>query len=388
MFFFSRIFVFLVSLLFSLLYSYEIGLQSRAFFTLVATVNLLLTGLTVTGISLHSRLQESKHGTDFNVAPFFGAITVIAILNTTVSTLILLAYGHSLSINLPSNLVVTCATYSFFASLMFGLHEGLVLLRRIGLVSVLDISVILMQIILYYFFKYLDVISPLVCVFLAFIFSYAFSSFSILLVLVTSFSFSATSLFQDIKQVFSKSQKSYLVSVSENIGDRLEKLALGFISGSSILAQYSVAMTPLGIFRLIADSESKLRLVRRRLVRVSPKSLYFSIITLLSIFSTIFVWGLIGLTLGSSWLLSIPVLFLISLQELLRANLMISIRNLMQLGDMVVARGNSLISIASSVFIFPSLFFLFGLDWALAANCFVIYSQTVWLKKRLSRLFV
>ena len=376
-FYVSRVPIFLLSITFSLFYSSQIGLESRAYFTFVATVSLLVTGLAITGISLHSRILRERNPADFNIAPYFGLIFVILVLNSGFTLTFIRIYQELANTPIPNSLVIVSVMYSCTAALTFGLQEGLLLLKRIRLTLLLDISNIFLQIALYFFFVSLQSLSTLVCVFLAYSFAYSFISFSTTVVLLTNFSFKLMGFFSGVRELLHKSWVSYFVAISEVTNDRLEKLFLGLIAAPALLSQYSVAITPMGIFRIIVDAFSKVHSVRgkNRVLTSSKYLLLFAL--LLSFLSAAFIYLLIRITLGSEWLLSPLVLLLICLQELLRAYLMMPIRQILYFEKKNYVIFYFVYSILCSLFVFPLSLIQFGTTIAFSVNLSLVILQVV-----------
>jgi len=318
----SRLFTSSLSLFLALAYSSLLGVEKRSVlsFALVGSVFLasVLSAPLITRYR-HIAIGNSDNSIHLNFALLGLAVACVVALLMAVASKI---YSNVVT-DVPTNLLLSIVIYAFFSSLSFILHEFLLVKQFSKAYVLMDISVIIMQVLLFAFFLILDQLSLITNVIISLTLSYIFHTTSVLSLIFYISGVAPT--VAGIKEVMKLGP--FLVSSNlVHVFDRVDKLFIAFFLPIGDLARYMTMVALYSPIRFFFDSRSKSVLVSKENVANSfgdksqKPNRIFVIICFLAIFTLypLIAHAAIGLTLGREWLLGIHLFYVYLIVEVLR----------------------------------------------------------------------
>ena len=346
-----------LSMFYSIIYSKELGITNRSILAMIMSASLVLTLLTLGGVSLHSRHSNLTQELKYDKSIYFSIIIPLSLFNALVVFSILNLYSRITGVQIPNNLLLISLIYSFFASCYFGLSDGLLLLDSIREVALLDFTVVISQLIMFFFFAKIGGLSTIVCVLFAFIFSYVIAGFAIVVLLVYTEQARFLGLKTSMAHFFRDSKSAYVISVSNELNGRIDRLFVGLILPISELAKYAVATGLLSYFRFLPEALTKMSLALNAnyFHRWGKFRRYFFLFAIIAILSISFlVKEFIAFFFGAEWAFTISVVLALTILELSRGFLSIVFSTMMLTKDLRIVRRYSFISLFFISMIFPT----------------------------------
>lgn len=306
----SRVFTLLLSLVFALIYSKNLGLEARGLLTFFMVGNLIFSILLISGFSLSLRNTSSTSNLDARLGSY---LTYSFLVSFTTPILVFISraiYDKIYQTALPNNLLLTIAIYCFFATLMFALHDALLLIDSLKLISLLDLCIVLIQIATYFFLITIGETSGFVSVMLSISFSYSVAIFSILCLLAYVYK-PRFRISKSLWGAFLKSGKSLTFSIIvSGLTDRLDKIYLGLQSTPADLGRYSTNQSLMTWSRALPEAMTKISTLRRRSFFIIGRAKLSSLILIFTtaLLLSYFLQRTVLLYLGPTWSVSLPIL--------------------------------------------------------------------------------
>jgi O-antigen/teichoic acid export membrane protein len=253
-----------LSIAFSFIYSYDLGAQNRGIVGMIFLSSLLFSTVALGGLNLTFRshklpITTQKHGPAFlflSVASsFLGAIFVILI-------------GSIYSIlktNVPDKLLYISVLYAFLSIILSQFFQ--ILLSK-GLISIrwkLDLLMIAIQFFTYLLLRLLDLTSPAISVFVAFITSYGI----LLAICIFIIQYKAILVFRqlidkkDLLELLNASKNNIRYSTQMAVLDRLDRVFVLVFFPTSTFGVYSFMTGVVSFTRFIPESFSTLIVAKK-----------------------------------------------------------------------------------------------------------------------------
>jgi hypothetical protein len=259
--------------------------------------------------------------------------------------------------------------YSVVSTLSFALHDFFPTIARIKTAIISDISLVVLQVITFFFLLSLNQLSIIICVLVSLIFSYSLHVFGIASIIM--FHQTRNSTARSVRKLINI-QKLFLVSSVIHIVDRVDKLVIAFLLPISSLAQFTTMAALFAPIKVITEAASR-QLYFSKLddkpndMEVNRFSrtitLSFALIGLL-IFSLLvgyLVNLIIGSLLGDEWLLPTSFVALYFLYEVIHGIYLYSVHFRITRGELKYSRNAPIFLLALSVLLVPALTLLMGL---------------------------
>ena len=364
-YFFSRGLASFLAFVFSLYYSKELGIEKRSLVTFILVVVVLVIIAFTSGIGLAFRKYTPSNPGMISLSAYLYANVVLAFLVSLCTSVILLFYSSQYN-NIPSTLFFLTLIYAFLGSLDFNYHQGLIAFGMFKIASILDTLTITIQIFVFFLLIISNQVSIAASLFTAMIISFVTSVVSTGLILLVHTNASIKTSWSEIELLIRKSLPLYLIGIANGFADRIDRIAIALFLPLGFLGKYAVGTSvlsylrfiPEAFSRLIVSGQSDFQLIASRLI---SKSLLtrISIGVFVCFFFASSSQVLIWLILGEEWLIPFIVVFLFSVQELIRGYFQIRISSL------VVAGKERLVSrISMSLIILSVAFSLIGVNFA------------------------
>lgn len=313
----------LFSFMFSLYYSRLMGIQARSTFTFILILNTLLSFLLLSGLGIRIRtsssVQESKELVPAYLLVSFFISFMISTALLGILTLITPFLQNANNYSLPRNALIAIFLYSFLASLSIVFFDLLSTLQSLKAFLLIETFVILSQIVLFFVLVTIGETSVLVSTLLAFSVSYSFLIFSTIVVIISNSHFSLD-LRTSLKLFFKLPLFDwFLRGFANNLMERSDKLAIPFFYATPQLAQVTIFSSILQTLRIVPDTfirnSQNSVLNGGNLVGKTMMFKKWQVIALLIIVSLL-ANLIIYFALGPEWLLTLPIIVLITTYEL------------------------------------------------------------------------
>lgn len=378
----ARIITLLGTMGFSVYYSVELGVVNRSIFTLIVTSSLIVNLLFFSGISLRFLKESPEAIFQEHVISFVTVIIGAAITNGAISFLLLQAFGRLTGSLVAPALLVTSVLFSLLSTTIFALQEALVWLGKFRFVSVMDLFMLFAQVFLFFFFSSLQFISTIVCILVSLVFAYIFSCAVISFSIFKSYPIRFGQNWRGIQIIYAGQSNIFFTALSNRLSGRVERIFIGFISPGGLLAQFSIIAQFASLLSSMQEAFSRVLFVNRQKF-VHQISFAFWTSVGIALFSAVFlVEYLIQEIMGESWLLPTSIIFLILIQEFLRALWMSTSDALWQNNQSRYPLSMSILNLLVIFVVFPILFYFFGIEIALISNCSISVSYIIFLGMR------
>ena len=311
-----------IALVFSFLYSRDLGAQNRGIIGVVFLASLMFTTVFLGGLNLTFRAHEtpiatSTHSVAFCLISFFSAF-----VNSMFVFFICQIYSMYKS-SIPSNLVYAAMIYSFTSVLLNQIFQLLLALDLITLRWRLDLMVVILQVVVFYTVGCLEIsVANRVLLSFATSYSFAFGLVSIYL---------AQKRLLQLKEGWTKETFLQLIQSSKNnhaytsllaLLDRIDRIFVLVLFPTSTFGVYSFVTGFISSARFIPESVSAM-IVAGKLGSLENR-LHFRTRTkrVLAVFSSALVGAIsfliTGYTFSSFGLISLLVPMIFALSEILR----------------------------------------------------------------------
>lgn len=371
----------LIGFIFSLYYSRLLGIENRSFLTFVLLTNTLLSFLFLSGLGFRIRNTVSIDEGKALVLAFILMSIAISLLVAVITPLTLIISSDYLSFlgsgSIPTNALMVIAIYAFMSALSVPIFDLLSTLQTLRTFLVIELLVVVTQLLVFSLLTTLNQTSYFVSVLIAFSLSYAFLFFSTLVVLISNGHFTLE-LGQSFRSLINRKLfANYLRSSVSNLIERLDKILIPFFYSSPQLAQVSIFSGILSFFRIIPDTNVRVKQNRiingvhanNSLNTFGRKGLFY--ISLLAVIANLVVY----FVLGQDWLLPLPLIVLLTVYEFF----VWKAKELLTIGDKDSNRELVRSALLGFFYLLPLPFLMMNLSYAIVLMCTVI-TIFVWLK--------
>jgi len=382
----TRVLSLLLALSFALIYSIQLGVESRGLLTFIMSTNLVFSILLISGLSLHIRnisridFEIEKLGIYLSLLSFFSLITPFLNLIT------LRAWESIYQTNIPNNLVLVSMIYCFFSTVGFGFHDALLLIKSIKIAAVLDISTVALQILGYAVLVYTGETSYFVAVLIALSVSYLVMTFSIFILLVYTFNPPLKFSLSTALGLLREGRATYIISIASGIIERIDKVLLGLQTSAGELGRYSTNQSVLALSKFLPDTIAKLSLARNKnYLRIENYST--RLIALFLFGAVLALWlsyQMVGIVLGTEWTLPILVFLCLALIELLRGLHNVITTNALGRNQEQKLKMVSYCQLFIAIIFQPIFILLFGVAGSLICNLILLSLGILLLRRHIS----
>lgn len=359
----------------AIIYSNLLGVDRRSILSFALVTSLLFTLVFVSPFS--NRYKKEAHGNSVSDSNHGSYLIISSILSLFVGlcfSLVLVLYSRLIS-TLPINLFLTMIIYSVVSTLSFALQDFLPSIGRVRTAIISDVSLVILQVITFFFLLSINQLSVIVCVLVSLIFSYALHVFSISSIIL--FNQTRNSIINSVKKLINI-QRLFLVSSVIHIVDRVDKLAIAFLLPLSSLAQFTTMAAFFAPIKVITEAASR-QLYFSKLDEKQKNmemntsfrkvKLSFVLISLLltPLFAGYFVNFTINLLLGGEWLLPTSLVVLYFSYEVIRGIYLYSLNSRIRSDQFEHLHKAPILLLVLSVLLVPTLTLAMGITGAIIA---------------------
>jgi hypothetical protein len=372
-----------LALSFALIYSKQLGVERRGLLTFVMTTNLVFSILLVSGISLHLRNQSRVTLVNSVLGGYVFLVVLFSLFTPILNYTTLLVYQDIFGVSIPSNLVITSMLYCFFSTFNFGIYDALILAKLIKVVSMLDISTILIQIVVYFLLLFIGETSFFVSVLIAIITSYLVTGIASLTLLLSQHKQDMGVPWKKIGGLFRGSLSSYIVNITGSLLERLDKVYLGLLTTPTDLGRYSTNQSFFSLSRFIPDSLSKLTIARDRgyLAFRRSTSRLLLIAASMMLVVTWLIHKLVDSQLGQDWMIPFWLLFSLGAVEFLRGVFLITSMNAVRLNANIYLSRVLKLQLLLALSLQPLLIGYFEITGAIIGSALILMIGLVSMRK-------
>lgn len=376
----TRILTALISLLYSLIYSKQLGLNNRSILTLIMSVCLVFTVLTMSGVSLHTRRSRAIGHPNQMPSSYFGAIVFLSIVNASLSVLLILGFGKLHNSILPLPLLIVTFIYSISSSMSYGLSDGLLLLGLIRMAVVFDVFVIFLQLLSFAFFRLATDLSIIICVLFSFIFSYFVFIISAFASLFRGSHIRKAKFFAGILELMLNSKEASFIAIANELSGKIDRVFIGYILPVTDLGKYAIITGISQLTRTVPEVLSKTTLLFKKdyLKYFFNKRIRgFLILALFIPITTTAINKAITIFLGREWTFPLWIALLLVGQEFTRGFSTIIQANSIVNKPLRVILRYTYLNLLSILIVFPIVLHFGGLGLACLINILSIFTITI-----------
>lgn len=311
-----------IALILSFAYSRELGANNRGIVGMFFLISLLYSTVVLGGLNLTFRSQRKPVSIHTHLKAFI-IISIPASVIGSITTLLVAAIYSNFKTLVPITLLVMGGIYTFFSVALSQFFQILLAKGLTALKWKLDLVMVLIQTMLYFFLRNTLEISVAVCILMSFTCSYIVLVCIILLFVLRGWRISIkdwVGVITRTKEIFLAAKSNIWYSISIGILDRLDRIIVLVIFPANIYGIYSFLTGILVFTRFIPDSISTLIVAKKTLIDIKISTIFHKILLLvLSVF-----FGAIAYLItykafyeGDNTLLFVAILF--GFSELLRA---------------------------------------------------------------------
>jgi len=345
---------------------------------MIFLISLLYSTVVLGGLNLTFKSQRSPISTHTHLKAFISISLLASVIGSIVTLSMEIIYSN-LKTPVPVNLLVMGGIYSLFS---VALNQFFQILLAKGLTSLkwkLDLIMVLIQTLLYFFVRNNLDISIAVCILISFTTSYA-----LLIIFISQFvmkkqaffSEESEQIFNRIRELFVASKSNIGFAVSTGILDRMDRVVVLIIFPANIYGIYSYLTGIITFARFIPDSLSTLIIAKKTFVQIKISTVFQKVLVIAtSALVGVIAYLITGKTFndGNANLLWVAVLFCFS--ELLRVSYVSGMSHLFQLsGNKTPFKTSIFLLFSFTVLsaIFVQFFGLFGIPFALALSYLLV----------------
>lgn len=314
----------LLALGFSLYYSRALGVEKRSLVTLILVVTVTVMVALTAGVGLAFRKYTVIEPDLISLSAFLYTNLILAFLVSGISILALSVYSAT-HVSIPSTLLYLASIYAFLGALDFNFHQGLIAYGMFKIGSILDLTTISIQILVFFLLTLSNQVSIAASLFTSLIISYLTSVVSSILILLVHTNASITTSWKEIALLFKKSTPFHIVGIAGGFADRIDRLMIAWFLPLTFLGKYAVGTSLLTYLRFLPEAFSRLIISGQssfQLSRLKLMSKSWLLHLLAGVFISIVLAGLsqlmVLIALGQQWLISFMVIAGFSVQELMR----------------------------------------------------------------------
>ena len=317
-----------LALIFSVLYSRQLGTDSRGIVSALFLTSLILSEVLLGAINLKIR---TTHLTKLNtkvVSDYIVISLFVSLLIGTITSCSLIAYSE-LKTNIATPFILISFIYGFVVSCLIQLVNLELSFGNFSLVWRLELACVAIQVGIYLCLSYVNLFSISINLIVSVVASYIFVVTYELLNLGLNYLSQLKLSLRVGKQFVRLSHGNAIYIISTSILDRLDRIVVLILFTSTTFAKFSVLTGLVLFFRFIPDFYSKI-VLSKRITRWNTSERALTWLLSGAVFvaipiGSIFVNLIIRLILGPEWVLPIEVVFMVIFSEFLRAIFIIRI---------------------------------------------------------------
>jgi O-antigen/teichoic acid export membrane protein len=372
----------LAALTFALIYSKQLGVERRGLLIFVMMTNLVFSISLISGISLHLRNINRKEESREALGTYVSVVLVFSFMTPLLNLAVLDVYQEITGTNIPNNLLYACVLYCFFATLSYGMHDALLLIKSIKIASVMDIGVVLLQIAGYLTLVYSGETSYFVSVLISISISYLVMVSSTLLLIMYIYNPKITLSCTSLRRLLIDSSTPTLVSMANQLLERLDKVFIGLQTSASELGRFSTAQSLLGLSRFFFDALAKLTIARDRNFLAWKESKLFmsAVVGLLTFFVSAIASQFVNVFLGPEW--KLPFLMILSLGfiEILRGIYSLVIMNSLRSDNYLKLKKVTLVQLLVGLVVQPLAIHFYSLWGSIVCSLVILFIGIYFLR--------
>ena len=322
----------ILSLIFALFYSRELGLLSRSYLALIMTSSILIIISLTSGTTLTLRALKARK-TILDNTPSFNSLILCELVFGFSLFYIVLLFFSEFRFQIHPNLLIVALIYFLVSFVHLILFEILIALGDFKFVSICDISTIVLQIIYFSMFYSLENISILNRLLFSFILSYICIIAFIFRRLQVNYTYS--SKLSNPIGFLNKCKGNHSIGIAIGVSDRIDRIIIAWFLPLSLLGKYAVMSSFISFLRFIPEGAAKLFISARsedwkRYLGDKYFRIGLFILVLTFVISSRFV---IDYALGPQWILPWNIYFLFASQELLRGVFLLKANSIILAGN-------------------------------------------------------
>lgn len=363
------------ALVFALVYSKQLGVERRGLLTFVMMTNLVFTILLISGISLHLRNTSRKQEGHEILGTYLSVVFFLSLITPVLNWVVLKTYQEFTGKNVPNNLLYVCVLYCFFATLSYGLHDALLLIKSLKIASVMDLGVVVLQILGYVTLLYSGETSYFVSILISISVSYLVMAVSTVVLLVYVYNPKLGLSRASLKKLFLDSSTPTLVNMTNQLLERVDKVFIGIQTSAPELARFSTSQSILGTSRFLFDALAKLSIARDRnfLISNKPAFVRYAALIVVGLLLALGANQLVNSFLGSEWNLSFLLVFAVGSLEILKGVYSLVVMNSVRSNNYIQLKRASVAQLIVGLILQPTAIHFFGL-WGSIISTFLIIS--------------
>jgi len=318
----ARTFSAFLALIFSVLYSRQLGTDSRGIVSALFLVTLILSEVILGAANLKIRTTHFTKLDVRGVSDFIVISLIASLLIGILTSCSLIAYSE-LKANIATPFLLISFLYSFITSCLVQLVNLQLSFGNFSLVWRIELACVTIQIAIFFCVSQADLFSTAINLITSISVSYVFVIFYVLINLGINY-LKQLNLSINVRKNFSRlSSGNIIYVITTSILDRLDRIIVLILFSSALFAKYSVLTGLIMFLRFVPDILAKIILAKRithwtQSKRTSTLNLIGIVIVAIPI-ASIFVNFITQLILGPEWVLPKEVVFMVIFSEFLRA---------------------------------------------------------------------
>lgn len=318
----ARTFSAFLALIFSVLYSRQLGTDSRGIVSALFLVTLILSEVILGAANLKIRTTHFTKLDVRGVSDFIVISLIASLLIGILTSCSLIAYSE-LKANIATPFLLISFLYSFITSCLVQLVNLQLSFGNFSLVWRIELACVTIQIAIFFCVSQADLFSTAINLITSISVSYVFVIFYVLINLGINY-LKQLNLSINVRKNFSRlSSGNVIYVITTSILDRLDRIIVLILFSSALFAKYSVLTGLIMFLRFVPDIFAKIILAKRithwtQSKQTSTLNLIGIVIVAIPI-ASIFVNFITQLILGPEWVLPKEVVFMVIFSEFLRA---------------------------------------------------------------------
>lgn len=331
----------ILSLLFALYYSRELGVLNRSYLVMIMTSSTLIAITLTSGTTLTLRNLPLERK-NINIISSFNALIIIEMLIGIFLFFIALQGFSNLKTYLHPTLILIAMFYFILSLAHLVFFELLIVHNSFKTLAFCEVLTIIIQISFFILCKYFLDISIASRLLLSFIFSYLIISLFSYLYLRHKFAY-VLRLGHPLV-IFKQSKGNHTIGTVLGIIDRFDRIIIAWTLPIVLLGKYAVMSSFISFFRFVPDALAKLIVSTKSeswRKYLQPKLLLVVVLALLAIMVGC-SQSIISLVLGPEWLLPWGVSLVYALQEFARGTFQLTGNYKVSIGSSFQTHGAAL----------------------------------------------
>ncbi len=271
-----------IALFLSYVYSRELGANNRGIIGMIFLTSLLYSTVALGGLNLTYKSEREPISNELHLKAFVLVSLVASFIGSIITLFIGIIYSN-LKSNVPINLLVMGSVYSLFALVLTQFFQILLAKGLTSLKWKLDLTMVLIQTMLYFSLRNIVDISIAVCVLSSFTLSYALLMIFTLKIIFKRFVITfkdSGRLFTKVKALMIASKSNLGYAVSSGILDRVDRILVLIIFPPSVYGVYSYLTGIISFSRFVPDGISTLIVAKKTFIKIKISTIFQMVLSL------------------------------------------------------------------------------------------------------------